>query len=114
MQHVVLINPDGTSAEGVGDTDGGVEVGGVDSGGETVGAGVSEPNGVFFGLEFGDGADGAEDLFLHDLHVLADAGEDGGLDEVSLLTVTFTADFDLGALLLAGIDVAGELLVYAQ
>lgn len=26
MQHVVLINPDGTSAEGVGDTDGGVEV----------------------------------------------------------------------------------------
>ena len=114
VQHVVLVDPDGTGAESVGDTDGGVEVGGVDSGGETVGGGVSDADGVFLGLELGDGADGAEDLFLHDLHVLADAGEDGGFDEVSLLAVTRTTNFDLGTLLLAGLDVAGELLVYTQ
>ena len=106
MQHVVLVNPDGTSAEFVRDADGGVKVGGVDGCGETVGCRVSETNGVFFGLEFGDGADGAENLFLHDLHVLADTGEDGGLDEVALLAMAFTADFDLRSLLAADINVA--------
>ena len=111
MQHVVLVDPDGTGAESVGDTDRGVEVCGVDSGGETVGGGVSETDGVLFGLEFSDGADGAEDLFLHDLHVFADVGEDGRLDEVTFLAVTFAADFDFGALFLAGVDVATETLV---
>ena len=83
----------------------------MDSGGETVGGGVSETDGVLFGLEFGDGADGAEDLFLHDLHVFADVGEDGGLDEVTLVAVTLAADFHFGTLLLAGVDVAGAVLV---
>ena len=83
----------------------------MDSGGETVGGGVAETDGVFFGLEFGDGADGAEDLFLHDLHVFADVGEDGGLDEVTFLAVTFAANFDFGALFLAGVNVAEEMLV---
>ena len=83
----------------------------MDCGGETVGGGVSETDGILFGLEFGDGADGAEDLLLHDLHVFADVGEDGWLDEVALVAVTLAADFDLGTLLLAGVDVAGNVLV---
>ena len=78
----------------------------MDCGGETVGGGVSEADGVLFGLEFSDGADGAEDLFLHDLHVFADVGEDGWLNEVTFFAVTVAADFDLGALLLAGVNVA--------
>ena len=61
---------------------------------------------VLLGLELGDRADGAKDLFLHDLHVLADAGEDGRLDEVALFAVALAADFDLGALFPAGIDVS--------
>ena len=83
----------------------------MDCGGETVGGGVSETDGVLFGLEFGDGADGAEDLLLHDLHVFADVGEDGWLDEVTFLAMTLAANFDFGALLLAGVDVAREVLV---
>lgn len=83
----------------------------MDSGGETVGGGVAETDGIFFGLEFGDRAHGAEDLFLHDLHVLADVGEDGGLDEVTLCAVAFAADFDLGAGFLAFINVSVLLSV---
>lgn len=83
----------------------------MDCGGETVRGGVSETDGILFGLEFSDGADGAEDLFLHDLHVFADIGEDGWLDEVTLVAVTLAADFDLGTLLLAGVDVSGKVLV---
>ena len=83
----------------------------MDCGGKTVGGGVSETDGVLFGLEFSDGADGAEDLLLHDLHVFADVGENGWLDEVALVAVTLATDFDLGTLLLAGVDVAGRVLV---
>ncbi len=83
----------------------------MDCGCEPVGGGVSETDGVLFRLEFRDGADGAEDLFLHDLHVFADVGEDGWLDEVTFLAVTLAANFDFGALLLAGVDVARETLV---
>ena len=83
----------------------------MDCRGEAVGGGVPKADGVLFGLEFSDGADGAEDLLLHDLHVFADVGEDGWLDEVTLVAVTLAADFDLGTLLLAGVDVAGKVLV---
>ena len=69
VEHVVLVHPDGAGAEGVADADGGVEAGGVDGGGEAVGRRVAEADGVGFVFELGDGADGAEDFFLHDLHV---------------------------------------------
>ena len=78
---------------------------------KTVGGGVSETDGVLFGLEFSDRADGAEDLLLHDLHIFADVGEDGWLDEVTLIPVTLASDFDFGALLLAFVDVAIEALI---
>ena len=83
----------------------------MDCRGKTVGGGISETDGVLFGLELGDRADGAEDLLLHDLHIFADVGEDSWLDEVTLVAVTLAADFDLGTLLLAGVDVAREVLV---
>ena len=111
MQHVVLVHPDGASLQGVADSDGGVEAGRVDGGGETVGGGVAETDGVVFGLELGDGADGPEDLFLHNLHVFGDAGEDGRLDVVALLAVALAADFDFGALFLTGINVSAFTLV---
>ncbi len=114
MQHVVLVDPDGSGAQGVADPDGGVETGRVDGGGEAVGCGIAETDGVFFGLEFGDGADGAEDLFLHYLHVFGDAREDGRLDEVALFAVALAADFDFGALFLTGVNVAASVLVYVS
>ena len=78
----------------------------MDGGGQAICGAVTDLDGILLGLEFGDRADGAEDLLLHDLHVLADVGEDCGLDEVALLSVTSTTDFDFGAGLLAFINVS--------
>jgi hypothetical protein len=111
MQHIILIDPHRTRPQRITDPNGGVQIGRVHGGGETVRGGVAETDGVLFGLEFRDGANGAEDLFLHDLHVFADVGEDGGLDEVAFLSDALAAGFDLGAFFLAGVDVSGWVLV---
>ena len=106
VQGIVSINPDGTRLEGVGDLDGGVEVGGVHGGGEAVGGAVAQLDRLVAVLEFGDGAHGAEDFLLHDLHVLGDVGEDRGFDEVALVALAVAADFHLGARVFASFDVA--------
>ena len=108
VEGVVGVDPDGTRLEGVGDLDGGVEVLGVDGGGETVCAGVAELDGILLGLELGDRADGAEDLLFHDLHVLCNVGEDRGLDEVALVTLALAASLDSGTSVLASLDVPEE------
>ena len=69
VQQVVIVDPDCACAETIAHVDSRVEVAGVQGGGEAVGALVADADGVVHGLELGDGADGAEDLFLHDLHV---------------------------------------------
>ena len=110
MQHIILINPHGTSSQRITNTNRGIEVIGVDSAGETIGGGVAETDSVFLGLEFGDGADGAEYLFLHYLHVFTHIGEDGRLDEVAFFAVALAADFDFGAFFFASVNVAGWML----
>lgn len=113
VKSVVGVDPDGTCAKCVGDLDGGVEGLGVDGGGETVSGGVTELDDLLLSLELGDGANWAEDLLLDNLHVLGDVGEDGWLDEVTLVTLAVTTDLDVGTSLLAGLDVAGKMLVFA-
>lgn len=108
VKHVVAVDPDGTSADGVADTESSVEVSGVDGGGETVLGVVAELDDLVLGLELGDGADGTEDLLLHDLHVGTDIAEDGRLDEVTLVTVALTTDLNSGTLLLTALDVAHD------
>lgn len=111
VEHVVAVDPDGTGSERVGDAEGGVEVLGVDGGGKTVRGVVSELDDILLILELGDGTDGAEDLLLHDLHVGLDVGEDGGLDEVTLVAETLTTRLDGGTFVLAGLDVAHDTVV---
>lgn len=106
VQGVVGVHPHGSGTERIRDLDGGVQVLGVDGGRETVGGGVAETDGLLLGLELGDGADRAEDLLLHNLHVLGDVGENGGLDEVALVALAVATDLDLGTGLLACLDVA--------
>jgi hypothetical protein len=106
VEHVVAVDPHGTGLERVADPDGRVDVLGVHGGGQTIGGAVADLDGVLLRLEFGDRADGAEDFLLHDLHVFADVGEDGGLDEVALVTLALATDFHLGALLFAVVYVA--------
>ena len=74
--------------------------------GKAVGGGVAQTDGISLVLEFGDRAHRAEDFLLHNLHLLADIGEDRWLDEVTLFTVALTTNLDLGTFLLASIDVA--------
>ena len=114
MEHIILIHPHSARFQGVADADGGVEAGGVDGGGEAVGGRVAEADGVVFGFEFRDGADGAEDFFLHYFHVFGYVGEDGWLDEEALLAVALAADFDGGAFFFAGVDVAANQLVFVR
>lgn len=111
VELVVAVDPDGTGLEGVADADGSAKVLGVHSGGETVGGVVTESDDVGLILKLSNGTDGAENLLLHDLHVVGDVGEDSGLDEVSLVTVALTTNLDSGTLLLTGLDVAHDTVV---
>ena len=111
VQHVVLVDPDGTGAEAVGNADGGVEVGGVDGSGETVIRVVGALEDLLLRLELGDRADRAEDLLLDDLHVLGDVGEDSWLDKVSLVAVTLTTSLNGCTSLLSFLDVAHDAVV---
>src|SRR5690242_8570721 len=70
MESVVGVDPDSSSAECVGNLEGGVEVGGVNSGGQTVGRVVANLDDIGLRLELGDCADRAKDLLLLNLHVL--------------------------------------------
>jgi hypothetical protein len=108
VESVVCVDPDGTSLERVGDLDGGVEVLSVHSGGETVCGVVANLDDIGLGLELGDGADGAEDLLLLDLHVLSDVGKDGGLNEVALVTLAVATSLNGSTRLLALLDVAHD------
>lgn len=83
----------------------------MDGSSQTVGGVVGQVNDLLLILELGDGADGAEDLLLHDLHVGADIREDGGLDEVTLVAETLTTGQDGSTLVLTGLDVAHDTVV---
>lgn len=83
----------------------------MDGSGETVVGVVSELDDILLVLELGDGADGTENLLLHDLHVGADVAEDGGLDEVTLVAKTLATGLDSGTLFLTGLDVAHDTVV---
>lgn len=109
MKSVVGVDPDGTRLERVRNLESSVEVGGVHGSRETVGAGVANLDNIGLGLEFGDSADGAEDLFLLDLHVLGNVGEDGRLNEVALVTLTLATSLDCGTRLLTLLNIASNV-----
>lgn len=82
----------------------------MDGGGETVAGLVGDLDGLVLGGELLHGADGPEDLLLDDVHVLVDTAEDGGLDVVALGAVALAADLDLGAGILAVLDVTHDAI----
>lgn len=83
----------------------------MDRGGQTVGGVVAELDGLLLGGELRNGADGAEDLLLHDLHVLFHIGEDSRLDEVALIAVAVATRHHGRTLLLARLDVTHDAVV---
>src|SRR3984885_911353 len=107
-EHVVVVDPDGTCLQLVSHSDGGVKVLSMNGGGKTVGGLVASLDNFILSLELANRAHGAEDLLLHDLHILADAGENGWLDEVALVALALTTGLDLGAGLLPALDVGHD------
>lgn len=111
VDQVVAVHPDGAGLERVAHTDGRVKILGVHGGGEAVVGVVSELEDLRLVLELGDGADGAEDLLLCDLHLGRHVGEDGRLDEVALVAVALATSLDRRALVTTGLDVAHNAVV---
>lgn len=74
--------------------------------GQTISGAVANADSILLGLELGNGADRAEDLLLHDLHVLGDVGEDGGLNEVALVALALATSLTSGTGALAVLNVA--------
>ena len=107
-EHVVVVDPDGTRLQLVSHSDGGVKVCGMNGGGKTVGGLVASLDNFILSLELADRAHGAENLLLHDLHILANARENGWLDEVALVALALTTGLDLGAGLLPALDVGHD------
>ena len=106
VQHIILVHPDRTRPQRITDPDRGIQVAGVHGGGEAIRGGVAELDGFLLSGELADGADGAKDLLLHDLHLGGNVAEDCGLDEVAIIAVALAADLDFGAFLFAGVEVA--------
>jgi hypothetical protein len=111
VEHVIAVNPYGAGTEAVGDANGSVQVGGVNSSRKAVGSIVGCLDDLVFCAELGNRADRAEDLLLHDLHVWLNIGEDGGLNKVSLLSVSLTTNLNLGAGLLALLNIAHDTVI---
>ena len=106
MKSVVCVDPHCSGLERIGNLDGSLQVAGVESGSETICGRVANLNDLFLGLELGNCAYWAENLFLLNLHVLGNVGEDGGLNEVALVTLSLTTSLDSGARLLTILNVA--------
>jgi len=104
-QEVVTVDPDGTSLKSVTDFNGNIEILGVNTSSETVESIMSLGKDILSICEFTNGNDRSEDFFLHNLHLLIDFSEDGRLDEIAFLAVTFTTEDDLGSLVFAGFDI---------
>lgn len=88
----------------------GVEVGSVHGGSESISGRVTELDHLLLGLEFGDGANRTKDLFLHDLHVLGNIGENSGLNKITLVTLAVAANLNLRTCVLTGLDVSVSAL----
>ena len=110
-QHIVLIDPHCPCLKRIAHLNCSLQITGMHSRSEAICRRVAEPDGVVLIFEFGDGANGTEDLFLHYFHRFRDIGEDGRLDEVARVAVARAANFDFGALGTAGVDVATKLFV---
>lgn len=104
-QKVVAVDPDGASLKSVANFNGSIKILGVHRRGQSVECIMGLLEDIIDILEFGDGDDGTENFFLHNLHLFVDASEDGGLNEITFFSVTFAAELDLCAFVFTRFDV---------
>jgi len=129
MQSIVGVDPDGTSPQPVGGIHCQLEILCMDGSSQPKSGVVSELNDFLEVLELGDRGNRAEDLevvspeiqsqwtllhithlFLHDLHVRPDIGEDSWLDEVPLVSKTLSTDFNLSTITLTVVNITNNFV----
>src|ERR1700741_3081606 len=93
------VDPDGAGVQRGGDAVGAFQVARPDRGRESVLGGVGGADGIGVVLEWRDGDDGAEDLFLQHTAVGSESGDDGGLEKVAGTVDAATAGNDATAFL---------------
>ena len=103
------LHPDCTGAESIRNTDGSIEVSGVHCRSKSVRGRVANADPILNRLEFGNRANRAENLFLHNLHIFTDIRKDCGLDEIAFLSMTLATNFNLGTGFLTCINISGVL-----
>ena len=110
---IEAVHPDDAGLDIAGHLVGGVQIHGPNGRGQPVDRVVGDGDGLARVREGYDGAHGAEDLLLGDLHLVLNAGEQRGRDVATGLEPLghAAAELDLRPLLLAGLDVAEHALL---
>ena len=104
-EKVVAINPDRPSLKSVADFNRSIQILSVNTRSKPIKRIMSLCENILNILEFSDSDNRSENFFLHNLHFLVDTSENSGLNEISFLAVTFTAEYNFGAFVFAGFDV---------
>src|ERR1700758_3097940 len=99
VENVIAVDPHGTSTQLRGGCVGFVNVARPDGGSKPVDVVVRSANQVITSLEWNGGDHRSEDFFADNLHLLVGIYKDRGLDEVTLRSVTLSADPGLRAFL---------------
>ena len=107
-QEIVAIDPNRPSLKSIRDLNCRIQVLSMNTCGKTVKRLMRLFQNILNILKLGDRDNRSKDFFLHNFHFLVDVGENGGLNEITFLAVTFTAECDFGTLLLAGFDVVHD------
>lgn len=113
IEDIVAVDVNSTSAEGVRDLNGVVNVLGNESSTKTIVGVVSTLDNLIDVLELKDAHNGSKDLFLSDSHVVINIREDSGLDEPTLVADTAATSDKLSSLLLSNVNIVqnlGELI----
>ena len=110
IKGIIAVDVDCSGSEGVGNLEDVVHVPGDDSSSESIVAVVGSLDDLVHILELHEAHDRAKDLLLGNGHVVGHISEDGGLDEVSFLSVALSSQEQLGSLLLSSLHISQDLV----
>src|SRR5271154_2313747 len=110
VENVVAVHPNRTGANTVRDRVGFLDIARPHSRGQTIVGAVRTLYHLVYALKGDNAHYRTEDLFLGDLHVVLNIGEDGRLDEVTAVSDSIATADELGTLRAARLDVAHDFV----
>lgn len=105
---VIAVNIDCASLQSVDEFESSIDVGSNYSCSEPIGESIGPRDDIFFVAPAEDAHDWSEYFFFCDFHVILDFGEDGRLNEISLLAQSASAHYDFGSFFLALLDIVED------